>query len=57
MGLDELPAELLQNEAAVDILYRIFNHSFENATIPQTWQEGIIHPIFKPSKTEVSHHG
>ena len=53
VGLDELPAELLQNETAIEILYRIFTHCFENATIPSIWQEGIIHPIFKPSNSDI----
>ena len=38
---------------SVDILYSIFNHCFEHATILQIWQEGIIHPIFKPSNTDI----
>jgi hypothetical protein len=53
VGLDELPAELLQNETAVHILFRIFSHCFESASIPTVWQQGIINPIFKPSNTDI----
>lgn len=49
LGIDELPAELLQNEVTVGILFKIFTHCFSNSVIPQPWKRGIIHPIFKPS--------
>jgi hypothetical protein len=52
IGIDEIPAELLQNNSCVEMLYKIFSHCFANAVIPSQWEKGIIHPIFKSGSTD-----
>ena len=44
-GVDEIPAEELQNETSIDLLFKIIRHRFEAGKIPK-WTKGIINPIY-----------
>ncbi|VDI09227.1 Hypothetical predicted protein [Mytilus galloprovincialis] len=46
-GFDEIPAEVLKNPTAVELLFDICNGCFELGKIPEQWTTGIINPIFK----------
>ena len=45
-GTDHLYAEAFRNEASVCIFYSFFNYCFQNGTVLEQWQEGIISPIY-----------
>ena len=47
-GIDEIPAEVLKNPTAIELLYIICNECFELGKVPDQWTSGIINPIFKP---------
>ena len=51
-GYDELPVEVLKNEASAKMLLRLFNICFKNGVIPEAWKKGIINPIPKSSTTD-----
>lgn len=36
-GIDDIPAEVLNNSSSVDLLDRIIKYCFENGTIPSIW--------------------
>ncbi|CAC5425906.1 unnamed protein product [Mytilus coruscus] len=46
-GFDEIPAEVLKNPTAIDLLHLICNGCFELGKVPDQWTKGIINPIFK----------
>ena len=46
-GIDNIPAEILRNEACISLLFRIIRYSFENCCIPSEWAKGIIKPLSK----------
>ncbi|CAC5399804.1 unnamed protein product [Mytilus coruscus] len=46
-GFDEIPAEVLKNQTAIDLLHLICNGCFELGKVPDQWTKGIINPIFK----------
>jgi hypothetical protein len=53
LGVDEIPSELLKNDSAIYMLYKIYSNCFENSTIPSQWNQGIIHPLFKSGSTDI----
>ncbi|CAC5403219.1 unnamed protein product [Mytilus coruscus] len=46
-GYDEIPAEVLKNEIAIELLYVICNGCFELGKVPEQWTQGIVNPILK----------
>ena len=46
-GIDDIPAVVLKNPTAVELLYIICNGCFELGKVPDRWTSGIINPIFK----------
>ncbi|CAC5417715.1 unnamed protein product [Mytilus coruscus] len=46
-GFDEIPAEVLKNPTAIDLLHLICNGCFELGKVSDQWTKGIINPIFK----------
>ena len=46
-GIDNVKAEVLKNEACIDILHRICNHCFTSGQVPSAWNKSIITPIPK----------
>jgi len=46
-GFDSIKAEVLKNEACIDILFNICNKCFESGQVPTTWNRSIITPIPK----------
>ena len=53
MGIDEIPAEVLKNESAMNILYRLFSICFRTGIIPDNWNYSIITPIPKSSTRNI----
>jgi len=51
-GYDEIPAEVLKIDTAVDLLYTICNGCFELMKVPGQWTTGIVNPILKPGTTD-----
>ena len=52
MGHDRIPAEVLKNLTAVNVLHDLFNYCFKHGVTPQSWGKSIIHPIIKPGATD-----
>ena len=48
-GLDEIPTDVLKNDAAIGILHRLFSVCFNTGIIPNDWSYSIITPIPKSS--------
>ena len=46
-GFDQIPSEVLKNEATVYILHKICNGCFDIGKVPDQWTLGIINPIYK----------
>ncbi|CAC5366805.1 Fibrinogen-like protein A,Ryncolin-4,Angiopoietin-related protein 7,Ficolin-3,Ficolin-1-B,Ficolin-2,Ryncolin-1,Tenascin-R,Fibrinogen-like protein 1,Fibrinogen C domain-containing protein 1-A,Ryncolin-3,Tenascin,Fibrinogen C domain-containing protein 1,Ryncolin-2,Techylectin-5B,Angiopoietin-2,Fibrinogen alpha chain,Ficolin-1-A,Ficolin-1,Fibrinogen C domain-containing protein 1-B,Angiopoietin-4 [Mytilus coruscus] len=46
-GFDKIPAEVLKNPTAVELLFVICNGCFELGKVPEQWTTGIINLIFK----------
>ena len=46
-GSDKLYAEVLRNDAVIEIFHTLFNHCFKYGVVPERWREGIISPIHK----------
>ena len=51
VGSDEIPSEMLRNDACVDLLYNIIKYCFQEGQVPQEWLTSVITPIPK-SKTD-----
>lgn len=52
VGLDNLPNEILKNEATIQVLTVLFRKIFANSVIPTIWKYGILKPIPKSSMTD-----
>lgn len=52
VGIDDIPAEVLKNEVAVELSYRIISGCFELGHVPKQWTNGIINPIPKPGMND-----
>ena len=48
-GLDEIPTDVLKNDAAIGILHRLFSVCCNTGIIPNDWSYSIISPIPKSS--------
>ena len=48
VGIDEIPSEMLRNDACVDLLYSIIKYCFQEGQVPQEWLTSVITPIPKP---------
>ena len=46
-GFNEIPAEALKNQTAIDLLFVICNGCFELGRVPDQWTKGILNPIYK----------
>ena len=46
-GIDQIPAEVLKNDSAVELMLRMCNGCFELGYVPTEWTRGIINPIYK----------
>ena len=46
-GFDEIPAEVLKNQTAIDLLFIICNGCFELGRVSDQWTKGRINPIDK----------
>ena len=51
-GFDEIPSEIMRNDAAVSFLHILFNVRFISGFVPSDWGKGIIHPIPKSSTAD-----
>ena len=51
-GFDNIPTEVLMNDASVIFLHTLFNICFNTGTIPTIWGKCIINPIPKSSTTD-----
>jgi len=51
-GIDNIPAEVLKNDCAVDLLFRIINGCFNLGKVPTQWNSGVINPILKPGSDD-----
>lgn len=51
-GIDEIPNELLKNDAAIAMLHSLYNRCFITGKIPDDWSKGIICPIPKSSTSD-----
>ncbi|VDI81600.1 Hypothetical predicted protein [Mytilus galloprovincialis] len=47
-GIDDIPVEVLKNEATIDLLFKIISGCFNLGRVPFQWNSGIIIPILKP---------
>ena len=45
--IDDIPAEVLKNDVAVNLLLQIISGCFNLWKVPVQWNSGIINPIFK----------
>ncbi|CAC5376665.1 unnamed protein product [Mytilus coruscus] len=48
-GIDDIPAEVLKNDTAIELLYQIISGCFQLGKVPLEWTRGIINPILKPN--------
>ncbi len=46
-GYDEIPTEVLRNDAAKEYMLKLFNMCFHNGIVPSMWLYGIVSPIPK----------
>ena len=46
-GIDDILAEVLKNDVAVNLLFQIISGCFNLGKVPVQWNSGIINPIFK----------
>ena len=46
-GIDDILAEVLKNDVAVNSLFQIINGCCNLEKVPVQWNSGIINPIFK----------
>jgi len=51
-GIDDIPAEVLKNDTAVDLLFQIISASFDLGKVPLQWNSGVINPILKPGSDD-----
>ena len=51
-GIDNIPAEVLKNDTAVDILVNILRGYFNLGRVPIHWNSGVFHPILKPGSDD-----
>lgn len=51
-GYDEIPAEVLKNDSAIDLLYVICSGCFELRKVPEHWTSGIVNSILKPGTND-----
>ncbi|XP_063447123.1 uncharacterized protein LOC134726642 [Mytilus trossulus] len=48
-GIDDIPAEVLKNDTAIELLYQIISGCFQLGKVTLEWTRGIINPILKPN--------
>ena len=46
-GIDDIPAEVLKNDVAVNLLFQITSGCFNLGKVPVQWNSGTINSIFK----------
>ena len=46
-GTDNIFSEVLKNDVVIQCMHKLFNHCFQNSTVPSMWKDGIISPIYK----------
>ena len=46
-GIDEIPSEVLKNDATILFLHALYNHCFDTGIVPSVWNKCIINPIPK----------
>lgn len=51
-GVDELPSEVLKNDATILFLHALYNICFENGITPSLWNRCIINPIPKSTTAD-----
>ncbi|CAC5382576.1 unnamed protein product [Mytilus coruscus] len=51
-GIDDIPAEVLKNEVAIELLYQIISGCFELGRVPSQWTSGVINPILKQGSSD-----
>ena len=51
-GIDNIPAEVIKNNTAIDLLHKIINGCFALGQVPTEWTSGIINPILKPGAVD-----
>ena len=51
-GVDNIPAEVLKNDASISVLHILLNVCFSIGKIPSEWGRGIINPKVKPATTD-----
>ena len=51
-AIDNIPAEVLKNDCAVDLLFRIINRCFNLGKVHTQWNSGVINPILKPGSDD-----
>ena len=51
-GFDEIPSEVLSNDASVNFLHVLFNVCFNKGVVPTIWGKCVIKPIPKSSSTD-----
>lgn len=51
-GVDELPYEVLKNDAVINVLHKLFSLCFDNIKIPSVWWKAIIFPILKDQNSD-----
>ena len=47
VSIDRLPNEIFKNDTSIEVLYELFNYSFNNALVPDMWRKSLITPVFK----------
>jgi len=52
-GTDELPAEVLKNDASIAFVHVLLNVCFSSGLVPSEWGKGIINPIPKSSTADL----
>ena len=47
-GIDEIPSEVLKNDATILFLHALYNHCFDTGIVPSMWNKCIINPTSDP---------
>ena len=51
-SIDDIPAEVLKNDSAPELLFIIISGCFQLGIVPSQWTRGVINPLLKPNSDD-----